>query len=98
MTEISSFTALPRKPRLHVAIVGPLGVGDRQHEPGRAIEKPELEQVDAQERCGAVRNAGEERYLAIRGGKLLGAERRILVDAADRILEAPDRIMQQRIV
>src|SRR4051794_37455017 len=98
MTEISSFTALPRKPRLHVTIVGPFGIGDREHETRRAIEEPELEQIDAQECAGAVRDAGQERYLAIRSGELFGAERRVLIDTTDRVLQPRHRIVQQRIL
>ena len=64
MSEISSAT-LPREPRLHVAVIGALGIGDRQHETGRAVEEAELEQIDAQERPDAVRDTAERGNLAV---------------------------------
>src|SRR5215213_12043278 len=92
---MSSFTASPRKPRLLIAIICTLGVGDRQHEASGAVEEAKLEQVDAQECADAVRRAAERRNLAIRDRELLGAERGVLIDAADRILQPRDWIMQQ---
>ena len=50
MTEISSVTALPREPRLHVAVVGAFGVRDGQQKALRAVEEAKLQHIHAQER------------------------------------------------
>src|SRR4051794_30266136 len=97
MSEISSIT-LPRKPCLHVAVIGAFCVRDRQHEAGRPIEKAELEQIDAQERAGAVRDAAEHRNLTPGDRELLTAERGILINATDSVLQPRNRIMQQRLL
>src|SRR5437763_10599574 len=97
MSEISSAT-LPREPRLHVAVIGALGIGDRQHEARRAVEEAELEQIDAQERPDAVRDTAERGNLAARDSELLSAERGILIDAADRIFQPGHRIVQERLL
>src|SRR5262249_16419348 len=96
MTEMSA-TALPRKPRLLIAVVCAFRVRDRQHEPGRAIEKAELQEIDAQERADTMRQAAERGNLPVGSRKLLGAERRILINAADRIFEARHWIVQDRL-
>ena len=54
MTEMS-VTALPREPRLLIAIVRAFCVCDGQHEARRAVEEPELQEIDAQESANPMR-------------------------------------------
>src|SRR5205814_5206773 len=98
MSEISSFMALPREPRLLIAVIRAFGVRDRQHEAGRPVEKAELEQIDADECPDAMRRTAQHRYLPVRDGELFSAERRILINAADRVFQTRDWIMQQRLL
>jgi len=74
MTEMSA-TALPRKPRLLISVVCAFRIRHRQHEASRAIEKAELEDIDAQERTNAVSEAAERRNLAVGRSKFFGAKR-----------------------
>src|ERR1700722_17058600 len=96
MTEISSAIAARLEPRLHVAIIGAFGIGDREQEAFTAIEKAEAPNIGAQERPQPVGDPAAERYAAAGCYQHLRARRRIAIHAPDRVLEPDDRIVQER--
>src|SRR5262245_40546844 len=86
------FAAL-RKPRLHVAIVCTLRIGDREQKARVSVEEPEPQHIGAEERPDPVRDAVRERDAPAGGDQHLGAGGRVAVDARDRLLEPRDRAM-----
>src|SRR5437660_12050986 len=97
MTEISSATTPPFQPRLHVAVVAALGVGDGEEEAFGPVEEAEAQHIGAQERADAVADAGHEAHAAARGDDRLGAGGGIAVDARYRVFELEHRMMEQRL-
>src|SRR5437879_12787042 len=93
MIEIKSATAAPREPGLHVAVVGALGVGDREQKAFAAVEKAKAQHIGAKERPQAVGDAARERDAAPARDQHLGAGGRVAVDARDRLLEARRRLV-----
>src|SRR5580700_8147964 len=97
MTEISSAIATRLQPRLHVAVIGALGIGDREQKAFTAVEKAQAPDISAQERPQPVRDPAREPYATAFGREHLGARRRVAIHAPDRVLEPHHRIVQQRL-
>src|SRR5713101_6388814 len=93
MTLMRSATATPRRPRFHVAIIGALGIGDREQKPFASVEKSQPPDIGAEEGPKPVGNAAGKRHFAARGRKHRRARGRIAIHARDRVLDLRHRKM-----
>src|SRR5215470_17409491 len=90
--------AARQQPCLHVAIVSALSVRDRQQQPFATVEKSGPQDIGAHKRPKPVQKAACERHPPPRSHHLLSARAGIAIDARERVLDAIDGIVQERLL